>query len=156
MNDMVNKIEQPKIKTGRHAMSPFRAGTPRAAARLKQLAFDPIEELVKKYHEIEKEIARQERIRDGELIELTASGRERKYMYDIHMSLYDKLMTISDKLLRYGYGRVPEVVKFEEKKPTPLIVNLTKKGETFVINETDISDADVDNMVDDMVERDYD
>ncbi len=131
---MTNLVEQPKIPGGPKPVA-YRAGTRRAANRLKQLNFDPIEELVGVFRNIEKEIKCQEEIRDGNLIRLTSTGKPRAYSVEFHMSLYDRLAVISDKLLRYGYGRVPETAIVENERPMPLIVNLTKKGEVYVAND---------------------
>jgi hypothetical protein len=52
------------------------------------------------------------------------------------MDIYEKQIMIAEKLLRYRYGRVPENETFEAERPSSLIVNLTKKGETYVVNDT--------------------
>ena len=48
---------------------------------------------------------------------------------------YDKLINIGDKLLRYGYGRVPETINIEDRRPSPLVINLTKKGDQYIVND---------------------
>jgi len=127
---------QPAWKPGNQLGIPkFHAGGNKSVNRLRQLQYDPIGELVAKYRMLEAEIARQEKIRDGVIVELTATGKPKSYRAEVHHALFDKLIAIGDKLLRYGYGRVPETVVVEEKKPLPLIVNLTKRGETYVVNE---------------------
>ncbi len=133
---MADDIEQPPLRGGRPPGIPqFQSGGQRSVARLRNLQYDPIGELVAKYRMLEAEIARQEKIRDGVIVELTATGKPKSYRAEVHHALFDKLIAIGDKLLRYGYGRVPETVMVEEKKPLPLIVNLTKRGETYVVNE---------------------
>lgn len=133
---MADDIMQPPIKGGRTPGIPqYQAGGKRSVTRLKQLGFDPIGELVANYRKLQEEIIRQEKIRDGEIVELTATGKPRSYRAEVHHALYDKLNMIGDKLLRYGYGRVPETLLVEEKKPMPLIVNLTKKGEVYIAND---------------------
>lgn len=120
----------------------YHAGKPRSVRRLKTLAFDPIGELVTNYRRIEAEIAYQEKIRSGEVVELLPSGKPRSYRPEVHQGLYDKLIAIGKELLRYGYGRVPETTIVEEKKPMPLIVNLSKDGETYTVNDAeDIEDS---------------
>ena len=127
---------QPAWKPGNQLGIPkFHAGGNKSVNRLRQLQYDPIGELVAKYRMLEAEITRQEKIRDGVIVELTATGKPKSYRAEVHHALFDKLIAIGDKLLRYGYGRVPETVVVEEKKPLPLIVNLTKRGETYVVNE---------------------
>jgi hypothetical protein len=129
----------------RLAVPSYYVGSKRSAARLRQLRFDPIQELVENYRKIQLEVERQEKIRDGQIIELSASGKPRSYRSEVHHALFDKLNMIGEKLLRYGYGRVPEVSELNDAKPTPLVINLTKKGETYVVNEQDeIDDNDHD------------
>lgn len=138
MNELsVIEDEQPAPKRGGAGLHRpmYRAGAQRSVNRLRTLNFDPILELVSKYKEIEEEIKYQKKLRSGEIVELTASGRPRSYRAEDLSSLYDKAISIGDKLLRYGYGRVPETNVPEEKTSQPLIVNLTKKGETYVAND---------------------
>lgn len=129
-------IEQPQLKRGPPAGVPkYYLGAPRSVGRLKHLKFDPIGELVSNYRRLEKELEYQEKVRAGEIVELTSTGRPKSYRPEVHHAIYDKLIAIGDKLLRYGYGRVPEAVDEAPKAPMPLIVNLTKKGETYVVND---------------------
>ena len=140
MADVDNK--QPAWKPGNQIGIPkFHAGGHKSVARLNQLRYDPIGELVEKYRKLEKELEYQEKLRSGEIVELGANGKPRSYRAEIHHAIYDRLIAVSDKLLRYNYGRVPETVMVEEKKPLPLIVNLTKKGETYVINDEQPDDT---------------
>jgi hypothetical protein len=122
------------------------AGSSRSRQRLAQLDFDPIGELVEKYRKLEKELQWWEDIRDGRVVALLNNGKERAYSADTHMAIYDKLLTVGDKLLRYGYGREPEAVQEEEKKVPSLVINLTKQGEKFVMDDVDtdieINDGD--------------
>ena len=113
----------------------YKRGSHKSVAKLRQLEFDPITTLVMQYRKIESELERQEKIRSGEVVELKADGTPKAYRVDIHMSLFDKLTNISKELLRYGYGRVPELNVLEQRAPMPLIVNLTRKGEQFVVND---------------------
>ncbi len=121
----------------------YAAGAPRSVARLRNLNFDPIGELVNKYRQLEEEVERQKLIRSGEVVELTSAGKPRAYRPEVHHALFDKQISIGEKLLRYAYGRVPDEGMETPKTPMPLIVNLTKKGETYIANEpTDTEDFD--------------
>ena len=122
----------------------FVAGGKRSQMRLRQLYFDPIEELVTRYRQLEQELAYQEKLRSREIIELTPTGKERAYRAEIHHAIYDKLMKIGADLLRYGYGRVPEANIVETKSPGPLVVNLTKKGDQYVVNDIEPPTDDED------------
>jgi hypothetical protein len=134
--NMTDNIEQPPLRGGRPAGIPqFQAGGKKSVNRLAQLRYDPIGELVANYRKLELEIERQEKIRDGVIVELTAQGKPRAYRAEVHHALFDKMIAIGDKLLRYGYGRVPETTIVEERKPQPLIVNLTKKGDVYIAND---------------------
>lgn len=140
---------QPQLRghpDSRIVKNSYQAGKPRSVRRLQTLAYDPIAELVSNYRRLEAELAYQEKLRTGEIVELTATGKPRSYRAEVHHALYDKLIAIGDKLLRYGYGRVPETTIVEEKKPMPLVVNLTKKGEVYTVNED--SDSEEENDID--------
>ena len=133
---MADDIKQPPLRGGRPPGIPqFQAGGQKSVARLRQLQYDPIGELVANYRKLEAEVERQEKIRDGIIVELGSNGKPRAYRAEVHHAIYDKLIAIGDKLLRYGYGRVPETTIIEDRKPQPLIVNLTKKGDVYVANE---------------------
>ena len=140
MSRLVPKSETP-LST---AKTRFNAGAPRSVRRLKELQFDPIGELVSIYEKLVEEIRRQEQIRDGTLVEKSASGHVRHYRPDTHQQMYDRLINIAEKLLRYGYGRVPEVAAPTAEKAPPLIVNLSKEGDVYTINDDPVPIQDVD------------
>ncbi len=150
------KVEQPLAKMKPNPVIPGRApkyigGTNRSVARLRNLNYDPIAKLVQKYNELDEEIAYQKKLRAGSIVELNATGKPRAYRVEAHYALFDKQISIGEKLLRYGYGRVPEVVEEEQKVAMPLVINLTKKGGTYVIN-----DEQPDGVIDDRSEEDFD
>lgn len=108
----------------------------KAQNRLIRLGFDPIGELVQKYRQLEGELERQEKLREGTLVELSTTGKPKAYRADVHQSIFDKQIKIGETLLRYAYGRVPETQIIEDRKALPLIVNLSKEGDTYVISDT--------------------
>lgn len=134
------RVTPPGITAG---IPRYGMGAARSVYRLKNLNFDPIGELVSKYRELEIEVTRQEKIRSGMIVELTSLGKTRAYNVEVHHALYDKLILIAEKLLRYGYGRVPEVNVLELQRPQPLVINTTRKGEAYVINAEVTKDDDV-------------
>jgi phosphoglycerate-specific signal transduction histidine kinase len=93
--------------------------------RLDDLGFDPISELVKTYEMLKLEVQRQEDIRDGRVVELTTKGTPKAYYAETHHALYDKMIKVGESLLRYKYGRVPEVSLEQERPHSQLIINLT-------------------------------
>ena len=113
----------------------YQGGSQRSQQKLAELGFDPIEQLVQKYLQLEAEVAYQEAIREGTIVPLNAAGKPRAYNPEVHMALYDKMIAVSDKLLRYKYGRVPETTVIENKEKPPLVINLTKEGEKYIIND---------------------
>lgn len=144
------KIEQPALKRGSMPGVPkYFGGSSRSVARLKNLNFDPIGELVNNYRELQSELRYQEKLRSGQIVELNAAGKPRAYRAEIHHGIYDKLISIGEKLLRYNYGRVPEDTDEQQKHPMPLIVNLTQKGDTYVVNDEPASE-DVEDAEDDL------
>lgn len=144
-NNLVNRLSSNSPQTG---IPKFVAGSARSVGRLKILNFDPIGELVHKYRDLEKELERQKQIRNGEVVELTAAGKPKSHNPEIMLAIYDKQVNIAEKLLRYRYGRVPEVDDGRVAPPAALIVNLTKKGETYVVNEEQ-PDGTIENQDDD-------
>lgn len=112
----------------------YMAGSTRSVGRLKNLGFDPIKELVDKYRDLENELTRQKKIRNSEIVELYPSGKPKAFNPELMLAIYDKQVAIAEKLLRYRYGRVPEI-EDAPKAPMPMIINLTQKGETYIIND---------------------
>lgn len=113
----------------------YNSGSSTSVSKLQQLHFDPIERLVATYIKLEDEIDRQERLRSGALKELMGNGKQRSYRQEDHFALYDKLINISEKLLRYRYGRVPEGDNQDKiRKAGALVVHLTKKDGVHQIN----------------------
>jgi hypothetical protein len=135
--NMDNDVVQPAWKPGSQlGVAKFRAGAPKSVKRLEQLRFDPINELVETYRKIQKEVEYQEKLRDGVVVELQLNGKPKAYRPDVHHALFDKLAKIGESLLRYNYGRVPETVNLETKNTAPLVVNLTRKGDVYVANDS--------------------
>jgi hypothetical protein len=137
-------MDQPKLTRGSSITStkPFK-NFQKSQSRLGELMFDPIEELVLSYRKLEAEIRYQELIRDGQIVELRTDGKPRAYNPDRHLELYDKLTNIADKLLRYGYGRVPEIQAAAAPPKQALIVNLTRPGQKYIINAEDEADIEL-------------
>ncbi len=131
----MDSIKKPPVSPGYPVGRPqYKAGAPRSVGRLRHLNFDPIGELVSRYRMLEKDVENYRKIRSGELIELLPSGKHRAFSYDVLMQLEQKLIDIGDKLLRYGYGRVPEAGLQEVPKLPSMHIQLTKPGEVFVLN----------------------
>jgi hypothetical protein len=136
-------MEQPKLSM-RSALPVTRKSVvfKKSQARLAELQFDPIEELVLQYRAIEGEIRYQELIRSGQITELRQDGKPKAYNADRHLALYDRLANIADKLLRYGYGRVPELTNINDGPKPTFVVNLTRPGEQYVINSEEATVPD--------------
>ena len=112
-----------------------------AKEKLKMLGFDPLTEMIMVYNKLDDEIKRQEDIRDGKVVEIGSTGKAKAYRPEVHHALFDKQILISEKLLRYAYGRVPEGDTDRKAMLAPLIVNLTKEGDTYVINQDAMPDS---------------
>jgi len=110
------------------------AGGQRSVRRLAALKFDPIGELVAKYRKLEGELERQEQIRDNRIQEMTSSGKIRAYRAEVHHAIYDRLLSISKELLRYGYGRVPELSPIDNEVRPSFVVNLTNDNNQYVVS----------------------
>lgn len=119
-------------------------GGKRSIKVLEELGFDPITELVLTYDRLQEELEKYEAWRDGTLVPLAASGRTIRYRAEDHMKCYDMLISVSDKLMRYGYGRVPEGLDPSNKeKRKPLTITLTDNNEEYKINVEEQPDDEV-------------
>jgi hypothetical protein len=128
-------IEQPPIS---NQVMPtlarkYQAGSERSRLKLVQLGYDPIQALVNISEQIEADIKREYDIRDGRIVTFNAKGQEKNWYPETLLRLIDMRINVAAQLLRYGYGRVEETVRIDDKRtPQALIVNTTKKGEVYV------------------------
>jgi hypothetical protein len=118
----------------------YRGGSVRSVQMLNMLRFDPIEQLVAQYRKLEEELLWHEQLREGNLIPLRPSGKPYTYNAEHHIRVFERLESIGSQLLRYGYGRVSETIDLNVNRPNKLVFNLSKKGETFVINDNKEND----------------
>ena len=111
MND--DKIEQPEAKQiGMVKGTRARAGSKKSVARLGELEYDPIEELVTQKARLEKEDKYWCDVRDRKITHMDSEGKIRtpRYNGQIHGTVLTLLNKTAVDLLRYQYGRVPETV----------------------------------------------
>lgn len=104
----------------------FPAGGHRSVRRLYELKYDPIGELVKLHQRLEAEDLYYAKLKSGEIVPLDSEGRPRRYSAQAHGVVREQLIRVSESLLRYGYGRVPETVQVETNQ-TPFVINLAAK-----------------------------
>lgn len=102
-----------------------------ASTKMIQLGYDPLGALIKQHNDITAELERQEKIRIGEIVELRQDGKPKAFNMDNVFRLRDQLILIGDKLLRYGYGRVPENDGAPQSAPSALVVILNKDDAQF-------------------------
>lgn len=82
---------------------------------------------------------------------LNEDGKVRQYTVGVaqaHASLYDKLVSVGEKLLRYGYGRVPEAGLEGAQKPAPLIIK-PQDGATITIKQSTTIEGDYEEVEND-------
>lgn len=103
--------------------------------KLRELKFDPIERLLDTHKKLTEQIEYYDKIRDNKIVAYRQDGKERNYPQAVHMELYDKRAKIELELLKYNYSKVPETVNINDDRPLGLVVNLTPKGEKYVIND---------------------
>ena len=113
--------------------------------RLAQLGFDPMEQMVKLSKDIDKELYKIKHYSNGTL-------REKFSMVAYAQLLATQQKLIND-LMRYGYSRVPETEDTQEKVIKPVVINLSKKGDTY-LPTTNYEDAEFVDMVDDEYNED--
>lgn len=111
----------------------YRVSTHKSVNTLRRLGFDPIRKLVRRHEEIEEEVVYQRKLRSGEVVELTSSGKPRAFRAEILLALYQQLINIEKELLVYGYSKVPND---DNEKPAlpPMVMNLHKTNQTFLVN----------------------
>jgi hypothetical protein len=115
----------------------FKRDSVSAQLLMAELNFDPIQKLIDVYVDLEREIQLLEEVRSGEVVQITKNGGVLRYSPKIHYELYDRLITISEALLRYRYARVNEAIIEDSKaKRGALIVHLSNEGDTFQIGNT--------------------
>lgn len=135
---MAEKDKSIRQPTNRRMPGPnkplYMAGAKRSVAVLKELGYDPITALVEQYRALQEELKYHESVRDGTVVPLTATGRIRAYNPETHLRVYELMITVGDKLLRYGYGRVPEMNVLETNDPKTLVVQMTGTNEQWKIN----------------------
>jgi len=132
---MTTKVSTPATVGNRSASefrnklgAKFKITSKRGPRMLKRLGFDPMQELVAKYRDLEAELVYHQQLRDGTKVELDHNGDTVAYEPSVHLSIYDKLLRTADSLMRYKYARVPENEGDEGGEPK-LIINLTARGD---------------------------
>ena len=124
----VSQPDEPGNRRGRKVGSQLRYSKS-SVMKLAELGVDPIEMMVQTYHEVTEEMKDMLKLKTQPLV--LPNGDTRRFS----AMAYAQLLTIHQKiaadLMRYGYGRVPETVKIEEKKLPSLVIQLTPKGGVF-------------------------
>ena len=124
----VSQPDEPGNRRGRKVGSQLRYSKS-SVMKLAELGVDPIEMMVQTYHEVTEEMKDMQALKLKPLV--LPNGDTRRFS----AMAYAQLLTIHQKiaadLMRYGYGRVPETVKIEEKKLPGLTIQLTPKGGVF-------------------------
>jgi hypothetical protein len=98
--------------------------------KLEKLGFDPIEEMVKLFHDIQAQITFQENEQEVARA-LTAKGDYKtrtRYSAMAHSALMESRRNIIVDLMRYRYGRVPETVNLTQKDLPPMVIQLAVHG----------------------------
>lgn len=113
-----------------------RAFTRDSAYRLRELMFDPMEEMVNLYGEISFEIRMMERIRAG--------IKKGTYSSQAHVTLIGVKQKLVNDLMRYGYARQMESIDIKTDQEIPP-VQFTLVG---VMPELSLKDEDDSNTVD--------
>ena len=130
VSDPTVSIQQPveKVHRGRKPGAVARHSKS-AVVRLHELGFDPIEELVKLYREVTKEIEEMQVLKTTPF--MCKNGDVRRYSSMAHAQLLATQQKLSNDLMRYGYARVPETVNVKQDIPLGMTINLTPKGGVF-------------------------
>ncbi len=103
----------------------FPLGGFKSVRRLAELQYDPINELVKTYHSLAALERFHDETRTGAKKHLDANGNVRRYSAQAHASVTEQKIRVAESLLRYGYGRVPEMLQVEHTEAPKLVINLS-------------------------------
>jgi hypothetical protein len=107
----------------------------RAAKKLEELGFDPIEKMIQMYHKLTIDIDRVQNDEDG-------NPRE-KFSALALANLMSAQQRCIDTLMRYGYARVTEGVEVTQTKIAPVTIQLssaTDKFDTSVLGAVPLDD----------------
>lgn len=142
--DKSTAVAQPPIRPGAvgkgsRSRPLYQAGSKRSRAVLRDLGFDPITALVEQYRELEEELRYHEALRAGTIVQLSEKGNPLRYRWEPHMKCYELLQAIGDKLLRYGYGRVPEGDDLSNRRPAPMIIEMSSTGEVWSVEPSGVA-----------------
>ena len=137
-------VVQPPVRDGElFEAKRYHSGSERSKDKLRTLRYDPIEKLVNEHNYYTELLTREEKVRDGLIVNLNPNtGKVLIWRPDFMMKLLELRQNVADKLLRYGYGRVPETNTLETQTIPPLIINTTKKGEVYHTGEVIDNDED--------------
>jgi hypothetical protein len=99
-----------------------------AADRLRELNFNPVNELVNKFRELEEELDYLRKRRDGLVNVMNPNtGRIINVRNEDLLGVFKEQISISKELLRYKYSRVSEGITSLDEEVPPLIINLAQK-----------------------------
>jgi hypothetical protein len=135
MSDDDNKL--PRGPVSGFSEKKFITGSKRSQRRLKTLGFDPIERLVKLYKRLEEEDEYMVNLRQvAAVTELNPDGsvkKSHKYSGVAHMAVFGHMEKTASDLLRYDYGRVPELIPTSAADVKPLMIQLTDEGTAPIV-----------------------
>ena len=137
----------------------FISGARRSQRRLATLGFDPIEKLVNLYKTLEEEHNYYVNLREAnvQINEMTASGKIKKthrYSGVAHAAVLSNMEKVSNDLMRYAYGRVPEGMTSLDKPVGAMIVQLNDKNSVTINGKAseEIEEGEYSEFEDDMQE----
>lgn len=112
-------------------------------AKLRTLGCDPLVEMVELHKKLVTEIKRQEELRDMAAGGLKLLGKYSSYAHSKFLEADQKLL---NDLLPYKYAKVPVEVDLTNRNIAPMVINLTKEGDMFIVdpeeNQEGFSDED--------------
>jgi hypothetical protein len=149
MSETSNKL--PSGPIGGFSEKQFVAGSKRSQRRLHTLDFDPIERLVRLYKRLEEEDEHLVNLRKVDSVtELNTDGttkKKHKYSGVAHVAIFGHMEKVASDLLRYDYGRVPEMTYNNDVPTSPMVIQLTDANKPPIIinpikKDEDIVEAD--------------
>ena len=139
-------VEQPNIDDSQVRDAERKLWAARAIMRRR--CFDPIYNMINVYNKLCQEVSFYDRWRAGLITPMTEAGHPRRYNQEVHMSLYDKMTNVLDKLIKYAYIPADKLPQGPQEQQPQLVITLHTEDDSFDIEERMRDDEFVISNVD--------
>ena len=103
-------------KTLRDPYQPKHRKKLKSLRKLKKMDYDPIEELIYLYRELQEENQYWKDVRSGKLVQLNDKGNKKYYSSMAHTAVLGLMKQVGSDLLPYSYAKVPTDVNLNTNR----------------------------------------